>query len=144
MILSFAVALYFENQNHMFSELLFLRYLQILKVNQLSIYYFYFHTLCNCVILQHHSTHVLDHLKGVHEAGQDRVCCHKQAEILHEIFRNINDTFGNDIFATITILVISIVFGFYLLMTFTLFIPGGTMWAFLMAYALYSIIPSVR
>ena len=56
----------------------------------------------------------------------------------------INKTLGNDVFIIITISVIGIVFGFYLLMTFSVFIPGVKMWPLIVAYLLHAAIPSVR
>ncbi|TRY71508.1 hypothetical protein TCAL_06107 [Tigriopus californicus] len=119
------LAIYVENQNHMFSELLFLRYVRI---------------------LDHHAQCLLSHIGQEHVSGfRNRECCYKRCEILREMYNAISTTFGNDLFVTVVILVISEVFGFYLLTTFLVFIPSSNeIWPFIAAYVLYALIPAIR
>ena len=57
-------------QNHMFSELLFLRYLKVLL---------------------HHSRHLLRHLKTKHMgSGSSRHdCCYRRTKIIYDMFRQV-------------------------------------------------------
>ena len=115
-------ALYCENQNHMFSELLFLRYLNVLDAE---------------------ARRQLAHFGRVHPAG--RGCCFERSRILRQMYAAIDKTFGNDLLVTVVILVISLVFGLYLLLTFLFFIKGGSeKLPFVVAYFLYSVIPVIR
>lgn len=108
LIFAIVLVLYFENQNHNFTEMLFLRLMHVLKVRmiemQLETPNLYL------LLLQHHSEHLLAHLQGpfhcTKKMGTDHECCYRRAEILQEMYTAINDTFGNDIFITIAICVI--------------------------------------
>ncbi len=60
-----AFALFIENQNHMFTELLFLRFGHILK---------------------HHFIHILTHVKSPHAKGKDsRMCCYRRSKALYDV-----------------------------------------------------------
>ncbi len=61
------------------------------------------------------------------------------------MFIAINKTFGLDLLITVTILVISIAFGVYLFLAFTVFIGDhGDHILFIVAYLMYWVIPGLR
>lgn len=123
-IFTIVVALYIENQNHMFSELVFLRFTDILdeRLNNL-----------------------LDHLNKDHgKDSKGRICCIDHCKNIYKLYLGISSTFGGDLLVTVTILIISITFGVYLVLTFFIFV-GVTEEPILFAvYCLYSLIPSLR
>lgn len=126
LIFLLVISFYIENQNHMFSELLFMRYSAVL--------------LYQAKYLRWHFQEDHTPMLG------SRACCHERSRILNQIFTAVNQAFGGDLLVTTLILVISVTFGIYLTLTFTVFIgEQGTGDAyFIAAYLLYSVIPAIR
>lgn len=127
LLFTIVLALYVENQNHMFSELLFLRFTDILdeRFNNLLVH------------LSLSQEHPVTSSKG-------RKCCVDHCDNIYKLYTGINCAFGADLLVAVTILIISIIFGIYLVLTVAIFV-GPTQEPILFAtYCLYSIIPSIR
>jgi hypothetical protein len=69
-----------------------------------------------------------------------RLTCGSEKTTFCDFFQ----TFGKDLLVTICILIGSIIFGFYLLVTFSIFITCDKRWVFITTYSLYAFIPSLR
>jgi hypothetical protein len=124
LLFTIVLALYVENQNHMFSELLFLRFTDI---------------------LDERFNNLLLHLTKDHDSKQDRQCCVDHCDNIYKLYIGINCAFGADLLVSVTILIISITFGIYLVLTLTIFAGGPSREPIIFAaYFLYAFIPTLR
>ena len=124
LIFLIVVGVYVENQNHNFTELLFLRFTEILDTR---------------------FDNFVQHLKQKHcQQSKGRPCCIDHGENIYTVYKEIAKTFGGDLLVAITILVISITFGVYLVLTFSIFVGITEEPVLFTTYILYTFLPSLR
>jgi hypothetical protein len=128
----------------MFSELLFLRFCDILdqRFDNLLTHLDEGHS---CQQVPHSGgPEVIQGSSDLNLSPGGRPCCVDYCNNIFKVFLGINKVFGGDLLVAVFILISSITFGLYLVLTYIIFVGVTTEPVLFTAYIMYSFIPSLR